>query len=205
MKNHFFCFSLIMLILFLQGCRTSGMDWGWKAERPQKIQDVFSHANHEKAFKKEGFDCSACHPMNFLIQEEEEKKMHAVSKEVFFPGKQTCHFCHFNPKSLSNAPGQCSLCHFDLLSIQPPNHQFDWGRKHSVYSKADTGKCETCHLAKFCEDCHQRRDLATERVHDRNFRLVHGMEARVNPTSCGNCHERVSFCDECHIEGGYER
>ncbi|HEX9756574.1 MAG TPA: hypothetical protein VGB26_02085 [Nitrospiria bacterium] len=184
----------------------SEVEWGWKAQRPASIQEVFSHEVHETVLEKEGFACSVCHPMGALIEEEkEEEKMYDFSKEVFFPGKETCHFCHFNPKGINVAPGRCGLCHFDLLEVQPANHQFDWGSKHGVYAKADGGDCGSCHLPKFCEDCHQRRDLPTQRVHDRNFRFVHGMEARVNPKSCGNCHELIGFCASCHIEGGYER
>jgi hypothetical protein len=40
-------------------------------------------------------------------------------------------------------------------------------------------------------------------VHDRNFRFIHGIEVRANPRGCGNCHQ-VTFCDTCHIEGGYD-
>jgi hypothetical protein len=202
--------SLFLIVMFgmffLQGCRMSELEWGWNTKRPQTIQEVFSHETHETVFKKEEFSCSVCHPMGVLIEEEkEDEKMYEISKEAFFPGEETCHFCHFNPKGASIAPGRCGLCHVDLIEILPVNHHFDWIARHAVYSKTDAGNCESCHLPRFCEDCHQRRDLPTQRVHDRNFRFVHGLEARFNPKSCGTCHQLDAFCAGCHIEGGYER
>ena len=166
---------------------------------------MFSHKVHENVLKKEGFTCVACHPMGLEIEEKEEKERAKISEADFFPGKETCHFCHFNPKVGSIAPDRCGICHFDLAKIQPATHNFDWISKHAVYSKADISDCESCHSPRFCEDCHKRRDLPTRRFHDRNFRFVHPIEARANPRECGNCHELKSFCVKCHTEGGYDR
>jgi len=202
--------SLCILVLFgvvLYGCLSQDREvgWGWKANRPQRIQDTFSHEVHREVFEKEGFGCFVCHPMEVGIEEAEEERMIKISEASFFPGKETCHFCHFNPKRGNIAPERCSICHFNVREVQPANHNFDWMAKHAVYSKANVEDCENCHSPKFCEDCHKRRDLPTRRFHDRNFRFIHGIEARADPRSCGNCHELRSFCEKCHLEGGYER
>jgi hypothetical protein len=201
-------FIVSFLIAALYGCPTQDgeTEWGWKAKRPQRMQDTFSHEVHKKVFEKEGFGCSVCHTMGIEIPEEmEEKKMVQISEEAFFPGKETCHFCHYNPQAGNRVPDECGVCHFNLREIQPANHNFDWMAKHAVFAKADEEDCQSCHSPRFCEDCHKRRDLPTLRFHDRNFRFVHAIEARANPRACGNCHELKSFCVKCHTEGGYDR
>ena len=127
------------------------------------------------------------------------------SKETFAPGKETCHFCHYNPQTGNTAPDRCGLCHLDLRSIQPANHNFDWINRHAVYAKADAGSCDTCHRPSTCQDCHLRRDQSVRTFHDRNIRFTHGIEARANPMRCGECHAPRFFCQKCHVEGGYER
>ncbi|MEM4658552.1 MAG: hypothetical protein QXX77_09060 [Candidatus Methanosuratincola sp.] len=200
--------TLCLAALATAGCRTQDMGggWGWSANRPKTMQETFSHEVHKEVLKKEGFECYVCHPAAIKIEgEKEAEEAIRASKESFFPGKETCHFCHYNPQSGSIAPDQCSLCHFNIREIQPANHNVDWLARHAVYSKADAAACEDCHSPRYCEDCHKRRDLPTRRFHDRTFRFIHGIEARANPMKCGQCHESVSFCEKCHVEGGYER
>jgi len=199
---------MVLALVFTLGCRTPGNDsrWGWKAKRPKKMQEVFSHDVHKAVLRREGFECFACHPMAVKIKEEEKAaEMIRASNETFFPGKETCHFCHFKPKAESIAPEKCGICHMNTRDIRPANHNFDWITRHAVFSKTDAGSCENCHTPRFCEDCHKKRELTTRRVHDRNFRFVHPIEARANPSKCGSCHQLKSFCDKCHAEGGFER
>jgi hypothetical protein len=199
--------TLVVVVIALYGCpnQEQGAGWGWKASRPQRMQDTFSHDAHKQVFEKEGFSCFVCHPMEVEIEEEKEvEKMIKVSKESFFPGKETCHFCHYNPKAGNVAPDKCGICHLNLLEIQPANHNFDWPIKHAVFAKGDPEDCRACHTPKFCEDCHKRRDAPTRLVHDRNYIVVHTVDARANPRSCGNCHD-ITFCNTCHRGGGYER
>jgi hypothetical protein len=178
---------------------------GAKPKVPLDVKMNFSHEVHKKVMQKEGFDCFVCHPMN--VKPKDEKSVEEaikLSKQAFFPGKQTCHFCHYNSKASNNiAPGECSLCHFNMAEIEPKNHNFNWTEKHAIFAKANVESCQNCHAPKFCEDCHKRRDLPTIMVHDRNWRFVHGIEARANPRECGNCHE-ITFCNTCHTKGGYD-
>jgi hypothetical protein len=50
-------------------------------------------------------------------------------------------------------------------------------------------------------DCHTRRDSIQTKMHDRNFRSFHGIQARANPMQCSSCH-REDFCISCHERGG---
>ena len=199
------CITILALFI-LYGCpsKEQGAEWGWKYQKPLRPQDTFTHKVHENVLKKEGLDCVTCHPMGLEIEEKEEKKRAEISEAALFPGKETCHFCHYNPKAGNIAPEKCGICHFNLLEIQPANHNFDWAIKHAVFAKTDDQDCESCHTPRFCEDCHKRRDVPTRLVHDRNYIVVHTVDARANPRTCGNCHE-ITFCNQCHREGGYER
>ncbi|MEE9252861.1 MAG: cytochrome c3 family protein [Thermodesulfobacteriota bacterium] len=209
MKRVGFIYILFVGFVFaaLVGCRTQeAPEWGWKADRPRTTRETFSHDVHKKVLEKEGFGCFICHTTDVEIDEyTEPEEMIQISEQAFFPGKDTCHFCHYNPQAGNIAPDRCGICHFNTREIQPPNHNFDWVSRHAVFSKADSKSCEDCHSPRFCEDCHKRRDLPTRRVHDRNFRFVHAIEARANPRTCGTCHQLSAFCEKCHIEGGYER
>ena len=198
-------FSILMICMI--ACRTQSAGDGTediKTKSPTEHKFNYSHDVHKNVMEKEGFDCFVCHPMNVEVSEElSPEEMIKISNKSLFPGKETCHFCHFNPQAGNIAPGQCDMCHINMVDIQPKNHNFNWMSKHAVFSKADEKSCQSCHAPVFCQDCHKRRDLPTQRVHDRNFRFIHGIEARANPRECGNCHQ-VTFCDTCHKQGGYD-
>jgi len=194
------------LVVALAACGTqSGDDGaGGKPKMPLDVKMNYSHEVHKSVMEKEGFDCFVCHPVNVKFEDEKSiEEAIKASKQAFFPGKDTCHFCHYNPQAGNIAPGDCSTCHFNMAEIQPKNHNFNWMSKHAVFAKADEESCENCHSPRFCEDCHKRRDLPTIMVHDRNFRFIHGIEARANPRQCGNCHQ-ITFCNTCHVKGGYD-
>ncbi|KRT67022.1 MAG: hypothetical protein XU11_C0001G0004 [Candidatus Dadabacteria bacterium CSP1-2] len=205
MRKGIACITILALFI-LYGCpsKEQGAEWGWKYQKPLRPQETFSHKVHENVLKKEGLTCVTCHPIGLEIEEKEEKKRAEISEAALFPGKETCHFCHYNPMAGNVAPEKCGVCHFNLLEIQPANHNFDWAIKHAVFAKTDDQDCESCHTPRFCEDCHKRRDVPTRLVHDRNYIVVHTVDARANPRTCGNCHE-ITFCNQCHREGGYER
>lgn len=198
----------ILSAALLSGCKDKGAspEWAWNAERPEQTRGVFSHEVHKGVLEAEGLDCFACHPMNVETKDEKEiEELIRLSDTTFYPGKETCHFCHYNPESGNIGPGECKTCHLNINDIQPPTHNFNWLSKHTVYAKGDLSECETCHKPNFCQDCHERRDLPTRRMHDRNFIVIHAIEARANPRECASCHEQKSFCQTCHIEGGYDK
>lgn len=201
--------ALLLAALAWPGCRTQELNqgWGWNVDRPATPMKTFSHGVHRSVFEREKFECYACHTMTARITGDDKDVAQAIraSKETFYPEKETCHFCHYNPQKGNTAPDRCDLCHLDVRAIQPANHNFDWMKRHAVFAKADAGTCDSCHRPSMCQNCHERRDTSVRTVHDRNVRFTHGIEARANPMRCGQCHELRSFCQKCHVEGGYEK
>jgi hypothetical protein len=196
--------SLIMLAH--PACKTQGLlpDWALETRRPETALETFSHELHKGAFERNDIQCFACHTMAARIDDAQEAAdAIRASKAAFRPGKEQCHVCHYNPAAGNTAPDRCGLCHLDPSAVAPPNHNFDWIKRHAVFAKADN-RCEECHRPRFCEECHSRRDQTTRTFHDRNVRFVHGIEARANPMKCGQCHT-PNFCESCHVKGGYER
>jgi len=81
-----------------------------------------------------------------------------------------------------------------------------------------------CHQEQTCQDCHTATNVITEnntvsqffqpyspskikngvkqqqisRVHELNFRLTHGIEARGKTAECESCHQVQTFCANCH-------
>lgn len=202
------CLVLLCLaILAPQGCRNGGpaLEWGWKTERPPGPLKTFSHQGHKGTFQREQVQCFACHTMTARIDDEQEAAAAIqASKTTFMPGKEVCHSCHYNPQVGNTAPDRCGLCHLDVREIMPANHNYDWMTRHLVFAKADIESCEGCHQARYCQDCHNRRDQTVRTVHDTNIRFTHGIEARANPMRCGECHDS-GFCQQCHVKGGYEK
>ncbi len=197
-----------LVVVAPSGCRKQDLhaQWGWKAERPTPMK-TFSHGVHRQIFASQKVECFACHTMTARIGGDEKQIAEAIraSHEAFYPGKETCHFCHYNPERGNIAPERCDLCHLDVQEIQPANHNYDWMSRHGVYAKADELGCESCHRQSTCQNCHERRDQSVRTVHDRTFRFTHGIEARANPMACGQCHELKSFCTKCHTQGSYDR
>jgi hypothetical protein len=202
--------AALLVLLAHPGCRTQDLNqrWGWKADRPITPMKTFSHGAHRNVFEQNGIECFACHTMTARITGEGSEAAAAeairASKEAFYPGKETCHDCHYNPRRGNTAPDRCDLCHLDVQAIQPANHNHDWMNRHGVFAKADQATCETCHRPSTCQNCHVRRDQSVRTVHDRTFRFTHGIAARANPMACGQCHDLRSFCTTCHTQGGYE-
>jgi len=197
-----------LAVLALPSCRTQDLNqqWGWKTDRPATPMKAFSHGVHRDVFARQKIECFACHTMTARIAGDEKQMADAIraSKEAFYPEKETCHSCHYNPQRGNTAPDRCGLCHLDVQEIQPANHNYDWMNRHGVFAKADETACESCHRPSMCQNCHERRDQSVRTVHDRTFRFTHGIEARANPMACGQCHELRSFCETCHAKGGYD-
>ena len=78
----------------------------------------------------------------------------------------------------------------------------DWVGRHQSLAKQNPAECASCHTnPMFCLDCHKRRDTVQERMHKRNFKFFHSIEARANPRKCDACHT-VTYCQECHSGRG---
>lgn len=173
-----------MLILLLAG---PVLAKGKKVKHPF---DLFDHEMHTGLFEAAGIACEVCHadPESF----EKKEKINRLG----------CHTCHNNPNPPLPAEQDCTRCHQIGKSPPPSSHKAGWLSKHEYYAKQNIQGCFQCHTnSMFCIDCHKRRDTVTQRMHRRNFRFFHSIEARANPRKCDACHT-VTYCQTCHAGMG---
>lgn len=148
--------------------------------------DKFDHEMHMGLFEMAGTPCTTCHPTDDSYGNRE--KMNRLG----------CHSCHKNPDPPLPASQDCTVCHIDGWFPKPESHKSGWIGKHQMYAKQDANVCTQCHQdPMFCMDCHNRRDSVQTRMHDRNFKFFHSIQARANPRQCDACHV-VNFCQQCH-------
>ncbi|MBI4212215.1 MAG: hypothetical protein HY540_06210 [Deltaproteobacteria bacterium] len=153
-----------------------------KAKHPY---DKYDHEMHNSFFESAEVSCEMCHA---------DPDSYGNRKKV---NRLGCHRCHNDPAPILPANPDCMLCH-EAGIPKPQNHKTRWIAKHGSISKQAPETCKQCHPSTmFCMDCHKRRDTVQERMHTRNFRFYHSVEARANPRKCDSCH-RVSFCQDCH-------
>lgn len=151
--------------------------------------DVFVHDMHTPLFESVSFPCENCHA---------DPESYGDREKI---NKQGCHLCHNSPTPAIPAPSDCKMCHADGVP-KPQSHRSGWIAKHQSYAKTDPKSCLTCHPNQmFCIDCHGRRDTITTRMHRRNFRLFHSIDARANPRACDACHA-ITYCQDCHAGRG---
>ena len=158
------------------------------AKKKQKPFDLFTrdvHEMHNSIFESAKISCETCHA---------NPDSYTDFKKI---NKQGCHTCHKNENAPVPANNDCKLCHAGGFP-KPDNHKSGWISKHQTYAKNNDTYCTQCHPNKmFCIDCHQRRDTIQQRVHRRNFKFYHSIEARANPRKCDVCHT-ASYCQTCH-------
>ncbi len=156
-----------------------------KAKKKSHPYDVYVHDMHTPRYEAINFSCENCH---------KDPASYGDKTKVNPMG---CHMCHNSPNPPLPGPGDCTMCHADGFP-KPESHKTDWTAKHQVYAKQDPAYCTQCHANQnFCIACHGRRDTVQEKMHRRNFKLYHSIEARANPRKCDACHT-VNFCQECH-------
>ena len=178
---------------------------------------IFSHKYHLEEYELE---CTECH------KGLDEVDYSYESKNVNPPMMQ-CYQCHDNQKIATN---ECEACHISTADLLPQDHkQVSFLQNHKFKVDSKDAQCAMCHGDSFCQACHAATtgldeanlsddfytpyqphnyiDNAKEqkimRVHDFNYRYTHGIDANTNSSSCLSCHNRETFCNECHqVEGG---
>lgn len=177
---------------------------------------IFSHEIHTN---KE-IECTQCH-------QGLEKVEYATVDNM--PEMSGCNSCH-NEKNIEN---ECETCHLDFISLIPPDHLrgvFRKDHKRITRLGGDDVKCSICHTESFCQDCHtginldnfglyndlmgdpvprvsikdSPDELKIQKVHSLNYKYTHGVDAKSRALDCNVCHERQSFCSECHRSGTLE-
>ncbi len=176
---------------------------------------LFSHERHLTL--QDSVQCRTCHA---------GIDSSTTSAQQHLPAMTACTGCHNDAR----ATNWCEKCHTNLAQLLPNNHlRSDFRRWHGeeVRVGAVAVDCATCHTENFCQQCHGpvelkafgRKDLnadprpwtgpkdqpaqtTVQRVHDLNYRLTHGIDARSRQSDCATCHNTQEFCVECHQAGG---
>ena len=102
----------------------------------------------------------------------------------------------------------CNECH--ISNNVAANHTSTWVKEHRIYADKKPNNCQDCHQLSFCLDCHKgggiNADLHSSqsgpdympKSHRTDFREIHPIKAKEDPTSCYRCHDAKRFCLECH-------
>jgi hypothetical protein len=79
-------------------------------------------------------------------------------------------------------------------------HAADYARVHGTEASARQMDCTSCHVQKFCSDCHAGE--GRRRFHPANFVQRHAPEAWGREQDCASCHNTEAFCRSCHASAG---
>lgn len=88
------------------------------------------------------------------------------------------------------------------LEGQPPESHGSafFMQAHSVLASADAASCQTCHVERFCVECHA--GPVGSGYHPPNFMVRHAGDAYGRDAECVNCHQERVFCRACHADLG---
>jgi len=174
----------------------------------------FSHEKHIG----QGVKCETCHTGLADV---------TYATAANMPAMPACMNCHEKQK----VSAACATCHTDFAGLLPKDHLVpEFKKDHRRLARIGelTVTCSTCHTESFCQDCHSGIDLKgfgvekdlmadpsprmplkdtpretkLQQIHDLNYRFTHSIDAKSKRIDCYSCHERQSFCVECHQAGG---
>jgi len=176
-----------------------------------KSELIFSHKDHIN----DELDCTKCHSDFTSIE-------YSVEAEQKNPPMQLCMNCH---SPVTEAPNFCESCHISTANLVPQNHQTGtFIRDHKFAAQSFDADCMMCHDNPTCENCHISTSTITEentagyfyqpympmdgidgpnqqiieKVHELNYRYIHGIDANNKLNECQTCHQVESFCANCH-------
>lgn len=206
------------------GQRADRVEW-WRPLRPSGHLR-FSHPEHAAALGDSTLECQDCHGdgdpgfriVAYPAEADDCRACHAHDASGHLAADSDCSVCH-NP--LAEAPGLLSA---DIAAFaRPADHDApDFLHDHRP---EDLVRCATCHARESCERCHRNAtelaDVMALSPDPRMAKLMagtlashpappshvdpgwladHGDAARLDLTSCANCHSSTS-CSDCHREG----
>lgn len=88
-----------------------------------------------------------------------------------------------------------------LESRSPDTHaSLFFIQTHSMLAASDPSTCQTCHVDRFCVDCHDAE--VGGGYHPPNFMVRHAGDAYGRDSECASCHESRVFCRACHTDVG---
>jgi len=172
---------------------------------------IFSHKDHIT----KDLNCTNCHSDFTSI----DYSFEAAQK---IPPMELCADCH---SFRGEAPNFCESCHISTVNLIPQNHQSGtFRRDHKFIAQSFDSDCMMCHDNQTCENCHIStstinetntvhdfyqpymsgdgidgpKQQIIEKVHELNYRYIHGIDANNKVDECQSCHQVESFCAECH-------
>lgn len=176
----------------------------WWQIRSKRGEHFYPHQPHMQVMEAKGDSCMLCHAFspNKIRDKKLLRQLVTINNEA---GQGICHSCHLD--SLS-APFECQLCHVNVSSIWPENHNYNYAKNHSNDAQFDEDSCSECHKdLTFCTDCHFNRQFGGANragalgnkadFHILAYKTLHAMDARISPLECASCHQ-ANFCSDCH-------
>ena len=182
-------------------------DAGMKCTDCHRGLEKVEFSNQSKEAMPKHSSCFACHNNGL-------EKLSSESIEI-------------NSKNLA-ASKNCQVCHLDLAKLRPESHfGNNFRRLHGRMSNTEKfdSDCKDCHTEGFCQTCHSgssllaindifadkstekspktetgigSKQLSIQNVHSLNYVFTHGFEARTKEIGCYNCHDKTTFCNDCH-------
>ncbi|MBJ95452.1 MAG: hypothetical protein CMP23_13400 [Rickettsiales bacterium] len=135
------------------------------------------------------------------------------------PSMAVCLGCHDGVK----APSECTTCHLqgqggrfltDLgrgALVRPQgrfrpddHHHPRWDREHASAARLAPESCSSCHSPSQCLDCHDSPFPSVD-LHPADWVMTHGLDASRRSLDCQACHDRRSFCADCHERAAVTR
>jgi len=192
-------------------CNTCHIDEIYEPLIQTKSELIFSHKDHIS----DELDCVNCHKDFASID-------YSAEAEQKTPPMELCVTCH-SPEE--TAPGFCESCHISTVNLVPQNHMTaNFIKGHKFLAESFDANCMMCHNNSTCDECHISTTTITEnntaddfyqpympsqgidgtkqqviqRVHELDYRYIHGIDANSNISDCQTCHQIESFCASCH-------
>ena len=195
-------------------CNTCHYENKYEKLQHTKVKINFNHKVHLQN-EEEELNCVDCHKGLDEVE-------YSFQSASLFPKMQTCYTCHSGEKVASN---DCTTCHQETANLKPQNHKsVNFIFSHKFAASNFDSNCIMCHQRRSCEDCHEATNTITEentgddfyqpyapttsnadgknqqiaKVHEFNYRFIHGIDAQGKSAECQTCHQIENFCTNCH-------
>jgi hypothetical protein len=193
-------------------CNMCHYDGIYEPLQPIQSGLIFNHSIH---VEKQKVECTTCHKGITDVD-------YAFQAEQTYPQMDDCWSCHGATKT---APSACEACHISTADLLPQNHKsVNFIHTHKFAARELDANCVMCHDNHSCEKCHVGTTMITEnntaddfyqpyvpdnsvdgakqqqitRVHQLDYRFLHGVDAKQKSSECQTCHSYETFCTECH-------
>jgi c(7)-type cytochrome triheme protein len=195
-------------------CSTCHFEGKYEPLVQSKSAVIFNHKFH---VVEKNLECQTCHKgfetVDYSFELSNPK-----------PRMEDCYTCHNNKSFATNS---CESCHISTANLIPQNHRSsNFISSHKFAAAAIDANCQMCHDINnnSCQDCHAATTGITEqnveddfyqpnapsryvdgakrqqitRVHELNYRFIHGIDAKGKTSECQSCHQVETFCGSCH-------